>query len=103
MTEPSPTPHGEPTVDKSQIISRLRDFVEENFLYMRPDFELKNDQSLMENGVVDSMGVMEMIQFLEEEFGVEVDDSEITEENLGSLDAIAGFVLSRRGDEAQTA
>src|SRR5690606_21697794 len=94
--EPSPFPTGGPGaslqhptppeshVDKSQIIARLRDFVEENFLYMRPDFELQNDQSLMGNGIVDSMGVMEMIQFLEEEFGVEVDDAEITEENLGS-------------------
>lgn len=90
-------------VDKSQILTRLRAFVEENFLYMRPDFELKNDQSLMENGVVDSMGVMEMIQFLEEEFGVEVDDSEITEENLGSLDAIAGFVLKRGSGESRQA
>lgn len=84
-------------MDKSQIIARLRDFVEENFLYMRPDFELRNDQSLMGNGIVDSMGVMEMIQFLEEEFGVEVDDADITEENLGSVDAIAEFVAARKG------
>jgi acyl carrier protein len=89
-------------VDKAQILTRLRGFIEENFLYMRPDFELKNDQSLMGNGIVDSMGVMEMIQFLEEEFGVEVEDTEITEENLGSLDAIAGFVLERgSGEERQ--
>ncbi len=71
--------------------------MEENFLYMRPDFELRNDQSLMGNGIVDSMGVMEMIQFLEEEFGVEVDDADITEENLGSIDAIAEFVAARKG------
>lgn len=82
-------------MDNAQIVARLRDFIEENFLYMRPDFELQNDQSLMSNGIVDSMGVMEMIQFLEEEFGVEVSDEEITEENLGSLDAIAGFVARR--------
>lgn len=88
-------------MDKSQIIARLRDFVEENFLYMRPDFELQNDQSLMGNGIVDSMGVMEMIQFLEEEFGVEVDDAEITEENLGSIEAIAGFVARRKGAEEE--
>jgi acyl carrier protein len=88
-------------VDKDQILARLRGFVEENFLYMRPDFELKNDQSLMGNGIVDSMGVMEMIQFLEEEFGVEVSDEEITEDNLGSLDAVTGFVVKRGSGEGR--
>jgi len=90
-------------VDKDQILARLRGFVEENFLYMRPDFELQNDQSLMANGIVDSMGVMEMIQFLEEEFGVEVGDEEITEDNLGSLDAITGFVVRRGSGEGRQA
>ena len=86
-------------MDKNQILTRLHDFVEENFLYMRPDFELQSDQSLMGNGIVDSMGVMEMIQFLEEEFGVEVGDDDITEDNLGSLNAITAFVIARRSDE----
>jgi len=80
-------------MNKEAVLARLRAFVEENFLYMRPDFELGLDDSLMGNGVVDSMGVMEMIQFLEDEFGISVDDADITEENIGTLNAIASYVL----------
>ena len=48
-------------MSRDEILARLRAFVDENFLYMRPDFELRNDASLMGNGIVDSMGVMEAI------------------------------------------
>lgn len=83
-------------MNKDQIVTRIRAFVEENFLYMRPDMELANDESLMGKGVVDSMGVMEMIEFLEEEFGVVVDDDDITEENLGTIDRIAEYVAAHQ-------
>lgn len=84
-------------MNKEAVLSSLRAFVEENFLYMRPGFELGLDDSLMGNGIVDSMGVMEMIQFLEEEFGIVVDDADITEENIGTLNAIANYVLAHSG------
>lgn len=88
---------------RETVLSRLREFVGENFLYMRPDFELQDDQSLMGNGIVDSMGVMEMIQFLEEEFGVVVEDTDITEENIGNLGAIATYVMAHRSADRQIA
>ncbi|HSH45214.1 MAG TPA: acyl carrier protein [Longimicrobiales bacterium] len=89
---------------KEEIQSRLRGFVDDNFLYMRPDFELGADDSLMGNGIVDSMGVMEMIYFLEEEFGVAVGDEDITEENLGTLNAITNYVVANGGGaESQVA
>lgn len=79
-------------MSRDKIVARLRTFVDDNFLYMRPEFDLENDASLMGEGIVDSMGVAEMIYFLEEEFGVTVEDQDITEENLGSIDAIAAYV-----------
>lgn len=79
-----------------QIRARVRLFLEENFLYMRPDFELGDDDRLLERGVVDSMGVAEMVTFLEDEFGVTTSDEDITEANLGSLNAIGRFVSQKR-------
>lgn len=79
----------------ASVINRIRVYVEENFLYMRPDLELGDDDSLLGNGIVDSMGVMEVIAFLEDEFGVVVADEDITEANLGSLSAIAAYVADR--------
>ena len=79
----------------SEILDRTRAFVRENFLYMRPDLVLGDDDPLLAKGVIDSMGVMEMIGFLTSEFGIAVADEEVTEENLGSLNAIARFVIGK--------
>jgi acyl carrier protein len=80
---------------RDQIIARMRSFIEENFLYMRSDYELQDDTSLLGGGIVDSMGVMEVVAFLEEEFGVVVADEDVTEENLGSIGAIATYLVER--------
>ena len=80
---------------ESQVIERVRAFLTENFLYMRPDFVLSDDISLLEGGVIDSMGVLEVLNFLEEEYGVTAADDEISEANMGTLRAIAKFVVSK--------
>src|SRR5688572_24306098 len=79
-----------------QIRIRIRTYLEENFLYMLPDFVLGDDDRLLERGVVDSMGVVEMLSFIEDEFGVKATDDEISEANLGTLRAIAQFVVSKQ-------
>jgi acyl carrier protein len=78
------------------ILERTRGFVKESFLYMRPGFVLSDDDKLMEKGVIDSMGVLELMEFLQATFGVTFSDDEITEENLGTLSAIARFVSTKR-------
>ena len=86
---------------RNDVIARLHTFIEENFLYMRPDFQLGENDSLLGKGIVDSMGVMEMIDFLGTEFGVTVADSDITEENLGTLSAIASYVTKHAAAETR--
>jgi acyl carrier protein len=81
---------------ESQIRERVRHFLDENFLYMRPNFVLGDDDRLLERGVVDSMGVAEMVTFIEDEFGIKTSDEDISEANLGSLSAIARFVSQKR-------
>ena len=85
---------------ESQVVERVRAFLTENFLYMRPDFVLTDDMSLLESGVIDSMGVLEVLNFLEEEFGVTAADDEISEANMGSLRAIGKFVAGKRAAAA---
>lgn len=84
------------TASEVDVLSAVRTFVTKEFLYMRPDFVIGDDDSLLKSGVVDSMGVLEVMGFLEESFGVRPEDDEITEANLGSLRAIARFVVSKR-------
>jgi acyl carrier protein len=83
------------TMPVTQILERTRAYVRENFLYMRPDFALGDDDPLLAKGVIDSMGVMELLGFLGSEFGITVADEEVTEDNLGSLSAIARFVEAK--------
>jgi acyl carrier protein len=85
---------------ETQIRERVRLFLEENFLYMRPNFELGDDDRLLERGVVDSMGVAEMVTFIEDEFGIKTSDEDISEANLGSLRAIGRFVSQKRATVA---
>jgi acyl carrier protein len=77
------------------VLGQTRSYVQENFLYMRRDLALENTTPLLEAGVLESMGVMELIQFVEETFSIEVRDEDVTEENLGTLQAIASYVMSR--------
>jgi len=87
-------------ISEAGTITRVRAFVLENFLYMRPDFQLSDDDRLLEKGVVDSMGIAELIAFIEDEFGVHAAETEISEANFGSLGAIGAFVESKRSRAA---
>ena len=74
----------------------MRAFVEENFLYLHPDHTLRDDDDLLGLGLVDSLGFVELVDEVQTRYGVTVSDVEITEENFGSIDAIAAFVTRRR-------
>ena len=82
-----------------EIISRLRSYVTDNFLYMRKDFEFQDTDSLMGRGIVDSMGVVELLTFVQNEFGITVDDDEITDDNFGTLWVIGRFVHRKRTEQ----
>lgn len=78
------------------VLERVRAYVLKDFLYARPDVSLGEEDSLLTNGIIDSMGIMELIAFVESEFAITIEDEEITEENLGTLGAIARFVAGKR-------
>jgi len=79
-----------------EIAVRVRDYVTENFLYMRQGYEFSDTDSLPGHGIIDFSGVLELVAFVREEFGVEVDESDITEENFGTLAAISCFVTEKQ-------
>lgn len=91
------------TTTESQIQGAVAQFLQENFLYMRPDLVLQPDDRLLARGVIDSMGIMELIAWITDTYGVELADEEITEANLGSLAAIAQFVAGKLGRQGAAA
>jgi acyl carrier protein len=78
-------------MSEQEIEEQVRAFLTSNFL-LDPDVALGRDESLLENGIVDSTGMLEVIQFLEENFGVRVDDLEVLPENLDSVANLTNFV-----------
>ena len=82
------------------VRERIRDFIRESFLYMSPQIAVHDDDRLLERGIIDSMGVVEMLGFIEDEFGVSVADDEITEANFGSIRAVSDFVARKKASRA---
>ena len=77
------------------IEQKIRQFITDNFLFREDRASLTDDESLLETGVIDSTGVLELVAFLESEFGFAVADAEIVPENLDSITRIAGYVKGK--------
>jgi acyl carrier protein len=77
---------------ETEARTRLRAYIVENFLYTRRDFAFSDDDSLLRKGVFDSLGVMEVIGFMEQTWGIQVPSDDITEANFGTIAGIARYV-----------
>jgi acyl carrier protein len=85
-----------------QIKESIKKFVLDNFLFGADEDALKNDDSFLEKGIVDSTGVLEVVSFIEDEFKISVDDEELVPENLDTIDNLAGFVKRKQEVGAAT-
>lgn len=82
-------------MNSRQVIDQAREYVIENYMYMRKEQSLEDDESLLRTGIIDSLGIMELVGWIEETFGVTIDPEEITEQNFDTLTGIARFVASK--------
>lgn len=73
---------------------KIKNFIIENFLFGSAD-GLNDDTSFMEEGVIDSTGVLELVTYIEEEFTMEVDDEDLIPENLDSINNIASYLAKK--------
>ncbi len=79
----------------TELTEQIRSFVTSNF-YVADPAALENDASLLDLGVIDSTGVLEVVSYLEETFGIAVEDSELLPENLDSIERIARFIARKK-------
>jgi acyl carrier protein len=77
-----------------KIKTKIRSFVIENFLFGDAN-GLKDDTSFLEEGIIDSTGVLELVTYLEEEFEIEVDDEELIPENFDSINNVAVYLKGK--------
>lgn len=78
------------------ISAQIRTFIVDNFLFGDDGYPLTDDMSLIDNDLVDSTGILEIVSFLEERFGMSVADAEIVPANLDSIARITAYVASKR-------
>lgn len=71
--------------------SKIREYIVENFLFGRGD-GLRDDSSFLDEGIIDSTGVLELVGYLEQEFAVTVEDDELVPENLNSINNLAVYI-----------
>lgn len=81
--------------EQAEVQDVVSKFIKENYLYWTNDFDLQDDHSLMEGGIVDSTGILELAAFLESTFRITINDDEFVPENLDTLSAIGAFILRK--------
>lgn len=79
-----------------EVAEQLREFILTSFLFGDADRMPDDSDSLLRTGVLDSTGVLELIEFLESEFSIAVEDHETVPANLDSISGVVDFVTSKR-------
>ena len=74
----------------------IRTFIVENFLFGDESQPLPADLSLIDNDLIDSTGILELVGFLEERFAISVADADIVPANLDTIERIAGFIARKQ-------
>ena len=83
-------------IDMEAAETQIRTYVLDNFLFTGDPTMLASDDSFLEKGILDSTGILEMIHYIEEAFGIEIDDEEMIPENLDSVNNIVAFVRQKK-------
>jgi len=77
------------------IEETLRIFIEKNILFTSDGFPYSDETSFLENGIVDSTSVLELVAFIEEQFSISIKDSEVIPENFDSISFLSRFIKSK--------
>ncbi|MCP4154643.1 MAG: acyl carrier protein [bacterium] len=79
-------------MDAAGIKEKMKAFIKETFMTGGGHEEFEDDESFLENGIIDSTGVLELVTFVEETFDIDVEDEEMVPDNLDSFDNLTVFV-----------
>lgn len=77
------------------IATEIKAYIAQNILYSEDGFQYSDDISFLEEGIVDSLGIMELVSFAEQEFKITILDEDITPENFDSVSKLTRFILSK--------
>jgi len=80
----------------SEIETKIRQFLAENFILSEQLDQLGLDDSFLDNGIIDSTGILELIFFIEDQFGIQIDASEVLPENFDSINRLTAYIQRKQ-------
>jgi acyl carrier protein len=84
------------TGSSQSLEQEVRRFVVENFLFGEDDGSLQLEDSFLDSGVIDSTGVLELVTFLEQQYEIKIDDTELVPDNLDSISRVSSFIRRKQ-------
>ncbi len=78
-----------------EVRQKLRHFILENYLFSDDQSALKDDDSFLDGGILDSMGILELIEYLDEGLGIKVEGDELVPDNLDSINSLIKFISAK--------
>jgi acyl carrier protein len=81
--------------------AEIRKYIIENFFYGQDDGSLDDDVSFLGTGIIDSTGVLELVSFVQETYGIRVTDDELIPDNFDSLNKLESFIGKKRATESR--
>ncbi len=87
----------------ASVRQQVRAFVADNYQYREGAASLADSDSFLMNGIIDSMGILELVTYVEEAFGIRVADDEVVPDNLDSIAGVSNFVKRKLGAPAELA
>jgi acyl carrier protein len=82
-------------MDKDTVRQEIRNFIVETFLFGADASMLEDSDSFMQNGIVDSTGILEVTGFIEEKYSIQIENEEMTPANLDSIDNLVNFIARK--------
>lgn len=83
-------------VTNTETKDKIREFVINNFLLGVDNQVLNDDASFLEQGIIDSTGILELVSFVEKVFGIKIEDMELMPDNLDSLNKLESFIAKKK-------
>lgn len=83
------------SASEAEVRATIKEFLLQNFLLGKGTVQIKDSESFLESGIVDSTGVLEFVNFLQETWSINVEDEELLPDNFDSIDNLTGFVTRK--------
>ncbi len=84
-------------VKQSDVKTKLKEFLISNFLFSEDAVQFNDEDSFLEKGIIDSTGILELIEYLEDTYSIAIEDNELIPENLDSMNNVDAFIARKLG------